>query len=254
MKIIITQDLRLSEKQVKRLERIGDIKIYKELSKTPEEWFERCEDADIVCTGKFGLKTEKLYELEDKFISVPFVGTDFLDLARLKKRNITVARSPGCNKIAVSEWILGMIFNLLREFPKYINNKDLSKGEIPPPAIGLAGHKIAILGKGHVGSRVGELCQAIDMTVNYFDKGDNLKESITDADIIVNTLSSNPTTENLLNKNFFSSLKKGTFFITATSSKIYDVDAMLEALDKGILAGAADDSASIQVGDTDDPS
>ena len=35
--------------------------------------------------------------------------------------------------------------------------------------------------------------------------------------------------------------------------KICDVDAMLSALDKGILAGVAHDSGGIQVGDISDP-
>jgi len=253
MKIVVTQNLGLSEESIKKLEKIGELKIYNDLAKTPEEWLARCKDADIICTGKFGLNTEKVYELENKFISVPFVGTGFLDVERLKKKNVTVSRSPGCNRIAVSEWILGMIFNLLREFPKYINNTDLPKGEIPLPSLGLADKKVVILGRGYVGSRVGQLCQALDMSVSYFDKGDDLKKSTVDTDIIVNALSLNPTTNNLLNREFFNSLKRGSFFITITSSKIYDVDAMIEALDKGILSGVADDLADIRGGDIYDP-
>ncbi len=252
MKIVITQKLMLPKESLERLKSLGEVKLYDTLSKTPEEWFKRCKDADIICTGKFGLKSDKLYDLENEFISVPFVGTGFLDLERLKERNITVARSPECNRLAVSEWIIGMIINLLRGFSKYINVIDLPKGEIPPRALGLAGKKVIILGKGNVGSQVGNICESLNMEVGFFDKENNLGDSVQNADIVVNVLSSNPTTDNLLNKDFFQSLKKGAFFITVTSPKIYDVDAMFEALDDDILAGVADDSANAQVGDTHD--
>ncbi|MEA3453148.1 MAG: NAD(P)-dependent oxidoreductase [Patescibacteria group bacterium] len=252
MKIVVTQKFKLSEESIKKLKAIGEVKFYNDLSKTPEEWFERCKDADIICTGKFGFKSEKIYELENKFISVPFVGTGFLDLERLNKKNITVSRSPGCNRIAVSEWIVGMMFNLLREFPKYINVTNLSQGDIPSSISGLAGKKVTVLGNGNVGHRVGKLCQSLDMSVEFFDKGDDLKKSVIDADVTVNTLNLNPTTNNLLNKDFFESLKRGSFFITVTSSKIYNIEAMIGALNKNILAGAADDLAGMQIGDIHD--
>jgi glycerate dehydrogenase len=253
MKIVIIDDLGLSKANIKTLENIGEVIIFDKQASSPDEWFERCKDSDVICTGKFGLKSERAYDLENKFISVPFIGTGFLDIRRLKSKNVIVANSPGCNKNAVSEWIIGMIINLLREFPKYINNKDLPKGEIPKDSFGLADQDITILGKGHIGSRVGEICEKFGMSVEYFDKGDNLIEKVQNAKVIINTLSLNESTVGLLNKNFFNSLNKETYFITVTSSKIYDIDAMIEALDSGILAGVADDNGSILVGDIEDP-
>ncbi len=71
--------------------------------------------------------------------------------------------------------------------------------------------------------------------------------------MVIDALGLNDTTKGLLDKKFFNSLKKGSFFITVTSQKIYDSKAMLSALDKGILAGAATDAGGILPGDTDDP-
>ena len=41
--------------------------------------------------------------------------------------------------------------------------------------------------------------------------------------------------------------------MSVTGSKIVDYDAMISAVDEGILAGAASDCGSILVGDTSDP-
>jgi phosphoglycerate dehydrogenase-like enzyme len=99
---------------------------------------------------------------------------------------------------------------------------------------------------------VGKICESLEMEVSYFKEGDNLLNSVKDADVIINTLSNNPTTQGLLDKKFFNSFKKGAYFVSVTSSQIYDIDALLSALDKNI-ASAAIDAGQIQVGDTDDP-
>jgi len=251
MKIVIPQDLNLNKEERQRLDKLGEVKYYDDLAKTPEEWLERCKDADVICTGKFGLK-QKVYELKSVFLSLPFVGTGFLDLEKLKTRNIIVARCPGCNKEAVSEWIIAMILNLLRELPSYLNKLDL-KTRRPETTKGLAGKNITILGKGNIGSRVGKICEALEMNVRHFVRGDDLISSIQDADVIVNALSLNKSTVGLLNKDFFNSFKKGSYFITMTSPEIYDVEAMLTALDNNILAGVANDCGSVQFGDVNDP-
>ncbi|MFA6386296.1 MAG: NAD(P)-dependent oxidoreductase [Candidatus Paceibacterota bacterium] len=250
-KIVVTQDLGLNIEEKERLNKLGEVKYYDDLPKIPEDWLERCKGADVICSGKFGLKL-KYQELENTFLSLPFVATDFLNRDVLNKRNIKVSNCPGCNKEAVSEWIIAMILNLLRDLPNWINKKE--SDNIPKETKGLVDKNITILGKGNVGFRVGKICEALEMNVKYFTKNDNLIESVKEADVVVDTLGSNETTKGLLNKEFFNSLKKGSYFLTVTSPKIYDAEVMIEALDKNILAGIASDCASIQVGDVNDSS
>jgi phosphoglycerate dehydrogenase-like enzyme len=250
-RIVIAQDLGLNEEEKNKLNKLGEVKYYGELSRTPEEWLKRCRGANIVCTGKFGLK-QKYQELENVFLSLPFVAVSFLDPEKLKEKNIKVSNCPGCNKEAVSEWIIAMVLNLLRDLPNWVNTLEVSM-DTPKQTKGLAGKNITILGKGDIGSRVGKICEALEMNVRYFARNDDLIGSIKDADVVVDTLGSNESTIDLLDKKFFNSFKKGSYFITVTSPKIYDIDAMLEVLDGGILAGVANDCGAIQVGDVRDP-
>ncbi len=248
--IVLTQDLGLHMDQIERLKKLGKLKIYEDRASSAEEWLGRCKGKDIVCTGKFGLK-EKIYNLKNVFVSLPFVGVGWIDKERIKQNKITVAYSPGCNKDAVSEWIIAMILNLGRKFPSYINT--LKSPMSPEKAMGLSNRKVTILGEGNIGSRVGRMCSVFDMEITYFKRGDNLIKTVKNADFIVDCLGHNETTKGILNRKFFQSLKKGSYFITVTSSKIYDAKAMIEALDKGILAGVANDAGSIQVGDVNNP-
>jgi len=248
-KIVVTKNLKFYEDQIERLESLGEITYYNEFPKSTDEWLDRCRNADIICTGRFGLKSDKVYELENVFISLPFVGAEFLDIKKLQERNIVVSNSPGCNKEAVSEWIIGMMLMYFRRLSQLTRTTDLPKDEILKTATSLYNKKITILGAGYIGKQLGKICESFGMIVNFFKRGDDLINSVKDADIIANCLSANSTTTNLLNKDFFNSLKKGSFFISSSRSQIYDIEALKEAIDKEILAGAADDAASIEVGD-----
>ncbi|MFQ5852052.1 MAG: NAD(P)-dependent oxidoreductase [Candidatus Binatia bacterium] len=251
-RIVVVQNMAFYPYQIERLKSLGDGKFYEDSPRSPEEWLKRCEGADIVCSGKFGLD-QKIYQVKNTFFSLPFVGIGWLDKQKLKESNITVSYCPGCNKDAVSEWIVGMILNLLRQFPTFINASSLSREVTAKGTLGLSGKRVCILGKGNIGGRAGDICAAFDMKVTYFRRGDDLIQVIKDADIVVDCLSANSTTTGLLDRKFFNSLKKGSYFITATDPKICDIEALLEALDKGILTGAAHDTAGLQTGDIDNP-
>lgn len=247
--IVIPMNLGLYPDQIVRLKKLGNLKVYKESSPDIDIWLSRVKDADIICSGKKGLK-EKIYDLHDVFISLPFVATDWIDKEKIMNKKIVVASSPGCNSRAVSEWIIGMMINLTRKLPSYINaNK---KFDIEKRDFGLYGRNVCVLGKGNVGSKVGKICESLGMNVTYFQRGDSIKEKTRDADIIIDCLGSNETTYGLLGEKFFSGLKKGSYFITVTGNKIVDYDSMINALDENILEGAATDCGQILVGNVND--
>ncbi len=249
MKIVVTEEFGFTTEQIARLQALGEVTFYHDLP-AADEWLKRVKDADIILSGKRGFK-EKIYETHDKFYSVPFVNIAYLDFEKLKAQNITVANCPGCNKDAVSEWIIAMTLNLFRGFNGYINCTALDPMNIT--AVGLTGKKACILGKGNIGSRVGKILSACDMDVHYFLRGDNLTDKTRDADIVIDCLGLNETTKGLLGKEFFSHLKKGSYFISITSRDIYSLEGLFGALDDGTLKGAALDGGNIPFGDANDP-
>lgn len=252
IKIVVTSLLNFLPEQKRRLEKLGEIKIYDTLPKTPDEWMKRTEGFNIICSGKYGL-TEKIYERKNVFYSLPFVAVGWIDKQKLKDSGNTVSYSPGCNSYAVSEWIISSSLLLMRKFNRLINANKLESKTGSPDYLGLAQKKACVLGKGHIGSKVGKTLKALGMDVVYFGRGDDLIKKTKDCDLVVNTLSSNKSTEGLLDKKFFTSFLGKTFFVTVTSSKIYDSNAMLDTLKKGKLLGVADDCGSILPGDYDDP-
>lgn len=253
-KIVVTNDQQFTEEQKKRLESLGDVTYFEKYPKDGAEYLERVKDADIICSGTAGLQ-EAYAELKDVYVTVGFVSVAFVDTEVMRKNSVTISNAPGANRHAVSEWILWAMLNLLRQFHTTLNRTESYRtgGNLPPLTESLADKNLVILGAGNVGRQVGKLAEAFEMKVSYFKRGDNLLASVKNADVIVDTLSSNPDTQQVLNKEFFSSLKNGSYFVSVTRAEIADQDAMLQALDDGILAGVATDCGGILVGDTEDP-
>lgn len=248
-KIVIIRDIKLYDDQLERIKQLGDVIYPKEVPNSSDEWLEQCKGADIICSGKMGLNSDKLYELKNIFITVPFVGVEFLEKDKMLENNISVSISPGGNTEVVTEWIIGLLLMYFRRLPQLVRTTNINRSEVLETATSLYNKNISILGVGRIGKNLGKVCENFGMKVNFFKRGDNLIEIVKNADIIANCLSSNPSSENLLDSSFFNSLKKGSFFISSSNSKTYDIKALKNALDNNILIGAADDAGGTQVGD-----
>lgn len=247
MKIAVFKSLELEKDQIERLEKLGEI-VWIDKDNFNKDSFDV---VDVICAEE--PISRVIYDLSDKMVSFPFVGVGWLDLEKLTENAVKVANAPGCNKVAVSEWILAMMLILGRKLMKYIDIENVPKEDFLESMPGLAGKTVAVLGKGNIGNRVGMLCEAFEMKVKYYTKDSNLYESVKDADYIVNCLARNDETVSLLDQEFFSKLKNGAFFISITDAPIYDMESMLRSLNKGALAGAAIDPAGIPIFDAAQP-
>ena len=253
-KIVVTNNQYFTSEQKERLDKLGDVTYHDKLPKDGAEYLEIVKGADIICSGTAGLQ-DAYADLKDVYVTVGFVSVAFVDTEVMRKNGVTISNAPGANRHAVSEWIIWAMLNLFRKFDTALNREENYRkgGNLPPLTESLADKKLVILGAGNVGRQVGKLAEAFEMKVDYFKRGDNLLSKVKDADVVVDTLSSNPSTEKILNEEFFSSLKNGSYFVSVTRAEVADQDAMLKALDDGIFAGVATDCGGVLVGDTDDP-
>lgn len=253
MKIVVTNNQNFTKEQTERLNKLGNVVYYNELPKNGDEYLKRVKDADIICSGTTGLK-DVYAQLKNVYVTVGFVSVAFVDLEKMKKNNVFISNAPGVNKNAVSEWIMWMVGCVQRNFDGYLNiNQSLRvNGELPPMLPGLTDKNLTILGYGNIAKQTAKLAEAYGMNIIFFKKGDNLYESVKNADVVVDTLSNNPTTYKILNKNFFNSMKDKSSFISITRPENLDEDALIEALAKGKLYRTCLDCAGILVGDTND--
>jgi phosphoglycerate dehydrogenase-like enzyme len=235
-KIALAGEFNFTDEQKARLAAVGQVDDLSGI-KTNEEWVERVTGYDVICTwGDFVL--DNIDKLENTLVTYPYTELGVFDSEQLAKKNVFVANAKGGNRKSIVEWTMFMVLALFREFPKYVRTAT----EHPFTAHeSLEGKKVVIVGHGTIGSEVGERCAAFGMEVSYFERGGDLHESVKDADVVVDALNCNSSTKNLLDADFFMSMKKGADFVTFARPWTYDIDGLIKAIDEGVVAGAGID-------------
>ncbi|WP_432738815.1 NAD(P)-dependent oxidoreductase [Maridesulfovibrio sp. FT414] len=111
---------------------------------------------------------------------------------------------------------------------------------------------LGLAGLGRLGSIVAEYGLAFGMKVSFYDpyiteynqalnRVDSLEELVSSNDIISIHIPHEPETENIFDRNTFDKFKNGAYFINTSRGELVDHDALIDAMKKGILAGAAMD-------------
>jgi phosphoglycerate dehydrogenase-like enzyme len=245
MKKIIVFGINFNEDQKARLEKQGTV-TYAQSPTSSEELIKLSEGFDIICSdGTFLL--ESLLKLKNVFVTYPYIELGVFDSEKLKKNGVLVANTQGSSRETIAEWTLFMTLALFRQFIPLVRTTEQPQFQLHES---LVGKKILIIGKGNIGTRIGDLCKSFDAAVDYFVRGDNLRTKASDADMVINSLNCNSSTKNILNKEFFASLKKGSYFVSYVRYYTYDIDGLIDAIEKGIVAGAAIDCDPEEVFDT----
>jgi len=260
----VTEPLDLTPDQISDLEQIAktyNLQLLRaESNPSRDAWIEFVSKCSFVISGKQGLSakdasnaagSEGVYQApRGLVISHPFVNVAWVDKQRLAGQGVTLLYAPGCNRDAVAEWVLSCSLNLFRGFKLAVNKR--SKEPATTRSRSLTGKTAAILGKGAVGARVGEVLSALKMRVNYLERGSAIDDVVRDAELVVNCLSSKAENSNILNADFFASvMPRGSIFVSMTNPLIYDIDGLLSAIRAGQIRGAAIDVGNTFPGDTE---
>lgn len=174
-----------------------------------------------------------------RFVGTATIGYDHLDLAYLEQAGIRWCYAPGCNANSVSEYVVAALLCLSRRmgFP-------------------LQGKTIGVVGVGNVGSRVVEKAAALGLRVLQNDppkadaSGDPvfvpLDRVLAESDIVTLhvplTASGRHPTRRMAGAEFFNRLKPGAIFINAARGGVTDSDALLWAMESGIVSAAVIDT------------
>jgi 2-iminobutanoate/2-iminopropanoate deaminase len=236
VEIVVTGSMPFNAEQIGRLQRAGRLTQAGQ-AQSSDEWLKQVEGADVVCSdGMF--VADNLERLHDVFITFPFVEIGSFDTVALARRNVVLANARGSNRDSVVEWAVFMMLSLLRGFQDYVNADRELRFERRES---LSGKNICIIGAGDIGARLGEVLAALRANVRYFTRDDDLMTAVKGCHLIVNSLSATPSSAALLDRGFFRALEPGTYFVSYVRPHTFDVEAVLEALDDGILAAAAID-------------
>ncbi len=188
-----------------------------------------------------------------KFIATRSTGFDHIDLEEAKKRGIAVSNVPTYGENTVAEFAFALLLTLSR---KIYNSYDQIREEGSFSQKGLKGFDlkgktIGIIGAGNIGRYAIRMAKGFDMNVIAFDVNKDedfakevgfeyvdFDELLQTSDVISLHVPLNPHTQGLINKENISKIKKGAYLINTSRGEVVETEALVEALEKEILAGA----------------
>jgi D-3-phosphoglycerate dehydrogenase len=253
MKIAIVDHVYLEEKHVKKLQSLGDLKIFENPPKTVEELKERTETADVVIVGWSRLTKDVIDSAKQlRMISIWATTCHYADLEAAEKRGIVVTHVPGYATEAVAEHVFALLLAAVRKLP--LADEHVRKGDFDWRPFGgreLAGKTLGLIGTGAIGCRVAEVARTFKMRVLGYDKYPNLKRAeeigmeyvdlctlLKESDVISLHVTLTPETERLLGKKEIETMKNGVVIVNTSQGKVIDEKALIAGLKSGKIAFA----------------
>lgn len=191
-------------------------------------------------------------DLNIKWIQLASAGVDYMDLERLDAEDITLTSASGIHRFAIAESIMGMLLSHTRGIAHSIKMQTKAKWGQFDNARELNQKTMMIVGAGAIGKQTAKLAKAFGMktigvnrsgkNVEYMDEQitqENLKQSLNQADVVVNILPLTDETKDLFDLSLFKEMKETAVFINVGRGPTVVTDDLLEALDKGYLEFAA---------------
>ena len=211
------------------------------------------EGADAMIIANMPMPDEVIRECSNlKFIDVAFTGVDHVGLSAAREKGIRVSNASGYSNEAVSELVLGMALNILRNI-RAVEDR-CRTGGTKDGLVGseLKGKTVGIVGYGKIGRRSAELFHAFGCTVlanSRTRKEDapswvcqvSLEDLLKSSDIVVLHCPLNDSTRGLIDKDKLALMKKTAVLINAARGPVVVSADLAEALDRGIIAAAGID-------------
>lgn len=181
------------------------------------------------------------------------IGVDNVDLAEASRRGVIVMNTPGGNVVTTAEHAISLICSLARSIPQATASMRAGKWEKSKfMGAELTNKVLGVIGVGNIGKIVVSRAQGLQMKVIAYDPflTDDMAEKLEiervelddlfkRSDFITIHTPLTDKTRNLVNKTAFAKMKKGVFLVNAARGGIVNEADLAEAVEKGIVAGAA---------------
>ncbi|KAM3758163.1 hypothetical protein ACB098_01G022200 [Castanea mollissima] len=211
-------------------------------------------DALIVRSGT--KVTRELFESSGgrlKVVGRAGVGIDNVDISAATEHGCLVINAPTANTIAAAEHGIALLTAMSRNIAQASASLKAGKWQRNKyVGVSLVGKTLAVMGFGKVGSEVARRAKGLGMHVIAHDPyapADRAQaigvelvtfdEALSRADFISMHMPLTPATSQMFNDDTFSKMKKGVRIVNVARGGVIDEEALLRALDSGIVAQAA---------------
>jgi D-3-phosphoglycerate dehydrogenase len=223
---------------------------------TEAELIEACRDADAVMGSSRDRYTRGLYEAcpRLRIVSKYGIGTERIDVAAATDLGVLVGNTPVReNYTEVSEHTVALMLAAVRRLRQVEAHMRSGGWRGPDSTVGsLDGKTIGLIGLGRIAREVVRRLSGWDVEVIATDpyvaaeeasrlgvQLVGLNELLARADVISPHVVITDETHRILGRNAFERMKPGAVVVNTSRGQAIDEDALLWALDQGIVAGAA---------------
>lgn len=244
-RILITR--RLPGEPHERIAREGhDVDVWEgDLPPSREELLARAEGA----AGLITLLTERVdAELLDalpdlKVVSNYAVGSDNIDLAAARERDVQVGVTPDVLTEATADLAWALMLAAARGIAAAAADVQAGRWQTWEPQ-GWIGHDVhgaslLVVGAGRIGQAVARRASGFDMQVSVADIGDDLMAMLPPADFVSLHVPLTDATRGLIGRPQLEAMKPTAILVNTARGPVIDRDALAEALHGGLIGGAA---------------
>lgn len=224
MKILVDENMPYAEQLFRQL---GEVKAVSGRPLPTDE----LNDSDALMVRSITKVNESLLSGKPvKFVGTATAGFDHVDIAWLEQQQIGFSSAPGCNAIAVVEYVFSALMMLAEQDSFQLTDK-----------------VVGIVGVGNVGGRLATRLRALGVNVLLCDppRADNgddekfhpLETLLEKADILTFHTPLNKSgpykSYHLINESNLEKLPEGRILINASRGEVVDNQALLSVLEKG---------------------
>jgi lactate dehydrogenase-like 2-hydroxyacid dehydrogenase len=226
-----------------------------------ERWFENKERESwlkanatrvraVVTSGDFGLPDPLMDSLTDLgLVAINGVGFDKVNLDRARARGIRVSTTPDVLTNDVADAGVGLAIGLLRGIPRsdrFVRDGEWLHGNMPLGRT-VSGKRFGIVGLGRIGHAIAARV-AVYGPVSYTGPSEkpvpyryvpSLRDLARESDILFLASPANESTFKSIDASILGALGPEGYLVNISRGSLVDEVALVEALQKGLIAGAA---------------
>ncbi len=191
-----------------------------------------------------------------KWIHRGAAGVEDLITPTLRDSDIILTNSSGVHASNIAEHVLACMLSFARRLPKLrdMQRDHIWKGQRIVGVFELTGQTVALAGLGDIGQAFAVRARALGMNtigvrrnanlprpqgVDTLMSTERLHEALESAHHVVNSLPLTDSTRGMFDEAAFAAMRPGAYFYNVGRGKTVDQDALIAALERGQLAGAA---------------
>jgi len=206
----------------------------------------------IAASGESKVGAELIAKLPAlEIISVMGVGYDGIDVAAAKARGVVVTHTPGVLNDDVADLALALMLAVARAIPqadRYVRDGRWEASGPMPLARKLSGARLGLVGMGRIGQAIAQRALAFRMEVAYTARSekDDLPYTFhatpqalaAESDFLVVITPGGAATRKLIDASVFEALGPKGCVINVARGSVIDETALIDALERGVIAGA----------------